>query len=223
MIYLAPNTRMFFDKPTLYGCMFNISRMVGGQMNALQAGCTWMLENNRFANGFIESLWHKELDTFKDYKDTCLGIVIPDWPFNASGTLDEFWKYQHIPKVYGYRVALVTQNGMTTNDIPWPEIDTLFIGGDDAHKRGLEGQTLALAAKERGKWVHVGRCNSGGEYLKRNGKVRGAMLKHWTWADSADGTTLIKHPTQQIASIENGLNLINGGAGHQLILLEKDK
>lgn len=219
MIYLAPRTQYFFDDPVNFGCIFSTAKQIGGQVEALKAGCLWTFENARFTGKFSESRWVPQLERWQEYKDTCIGIVIPDWPYKTRATLEDFWRYHHIPKMYGYRVALVTQNGMTIDDIPWNEIDTLFIGGDDAHKRGLEAQALALHAKQLGKWVHVGRVNSGGEYLKR-GKVRGAMLTHWTWADSADGTTLIKHPTQQVESIRQGVEYINTGAGHQLILCE---
>lgn len=220
MIYLAPRTPPFFDDPQTFGCIFSTAKQVGGQQLALEAGCKWIFENGRFTGKFQEGRWIKHLESLQPFVGTCIAIIIPDRPFNAQGTLEEFWRYHHIPKMYGYKVALVTQNGMAIQAIPWNEIDVLFIGGDDKHKRGLEAQTLALHAKELGKWVHVGRCNSGGKYLK-NGKVQGALLKHWTWADSADGTTLIKHPKQQLASIKSGVTLINeGNASHQLVLVE---
>lgn len=206
---MAPRTQPFFDDPQTYGCIFSTAKPVGGQMEALKSGCLWIFENARFTGKFKESRWIKNLERFQEFKDTCIGIVIPDWPFNAKGTLEEFERYHHVPKLYGYKVALVTQNGMTVKQILWQEIDTLFIGGNDQHKRGLEAQALALHAKQLGKWVHVGRCNSGR-----------AMLNHWTWADSADGTTLAKHPTQQLESITRGVELINSGASHQLILCE---
>lgn len=209
MIYMAPRTPPFFNDPVTYGCIFSTARPVGGQQEALWAGCKWIFENGRFTGKFREGKWIKQLKRYQEFSRNCVAIVVPDLPFDAQGTLEEFWRYQHIPKFYGYRIALVTQNGMTVQDIPWGEIDTLFIGGDDHHKRGLEAQQLALEAKRLGKWVHIGRCNSGT-----------AMLKHWTWADSADGTTLAKHPTQQLESITNGVKRINEGAGHQLILCE---
>jgi hypothetical protein len=210
MIYLAPTVKPFFNDPGHFGCIFGIAKPNGGRMEALRAGCWWLLENNRFTGKFTEKAWFKALPRYQIFKDRCIGIVIPDQPFDSAGTLAEFWKYQHFPREWGYRVALVSQNGMRADDIPWDHIDTLFIGGDDHHKRGLEAQNLALSAKSRGKWVHVGRCNSGR-----------AMLAHWTWADSADGTTLAIHPTQQLESIRSGVKAISNKASHQLILIDK--
>lgn len=209
MIYMAPRTNYFFEDPEIFGCIFSVAKQVGGQIKALQAGCRWLFENGRFTGKFRESTWINYLERFQEFSDTCIGIVVPDIPFDAAGTLAEFERYHHIPKLLGYPVALVTQNGMTISDIPWAEIDTLFIGGDDLHKRGLEGQILGFEAKRFGKWVHIGRVNSGK-----------AMLTHWTWADSADGTTLAIHPTQQFESIRNGVQSINDGTAKQLILLD---
>ncbi len=209
MIYTAPTTKYFLNDPKHFGCIFSVSRQVGGQILSLKLGCLWLFENARYTNRFNETKWIRLLQRFSPYKETNIGVAVPDIPYKAAETITEFWKYHHIPKMYGYKVAFVTQNGMTINDIPWSEIDTLFIGGDNKHKRGLEGQTLALEAKRLGKWVHVGRCNSGW-----------AMLNHWTWADSADGTTFIKHPYQQLDSIKNGVETINNGTSQQLILCE---
>jgi len=207
-IYLSPKPQHFLNDPVHFGCIFNVAKQVGGQFEALELGCWWIFDNSRFTNQWSEPKWIRWLERLQPYRATCLGIVVPDRPFDREGTLADFERYGHIPRFYGYPTTFVTQNGMTVDDIPWSEIDCLFIGGDDDHKRGYEGQQLALEAKRRGLWVHVGRSQSGT-----------AMLDHWTWADSLDGTTLVKHPTQQVESITAGVDYINAGTGHQLVLL----
>ena len=58
----------------------------------------------------------------------------------------------------------------------------LFVGGTDKHKL-TESWPFILAAKECGKWVHVGRINS----AKR--------MQMFAQADSADGTMLVREPS----------------------------
>lgn len=203
--YLSPKPSHFLEWPQYFQCIFGINRQVGKQFEALNAGCLWMLENNRFTKRFTESKWLHWLNRLEPWRDTCIAIVVPDVPFSAAGTLEQFRQYSHVPKMHGYPVALVTQNGMTINDITWNEIDTLFLGGDDEHKRGVDGQRLAFEAKHRGKWLHIGRCNSGQ-----------AMVEHWPYADSWDGTTLAKHPHQQVKSIITGIESVRNGRAYKL-------
>lgn len=119
---------------------------------------------------------------------------------NAAITLHLFRVYAHIPRELGYPVAMVTQDGMTPDDVPWSLLDTLFIGGSQYHKRGREAEALGTEAKRLGKWVHIGRVQSGQ-----------TMVKYWPWADSFDGTTLIRHKTQQMDSINSGLERLRRG------------
>lgn len=110
MIYMAPRTNYFFEDSENFGCIFSVSKQVGGQIKALQAGCRWLFENGRFTGKFREQTWINYLERFQEFSDTCIGIVVPDIPFDAAWTLAEFERYHHIPKLLGYPVALVTQN-----------------------------------------------------------------------------------------------------------------
>lgn len=64
--------------------------------------------------------------------------------------------------------------------VPWDDFDTLFIGGTDEFKLGLEARQAINRAQKRGKRIHVGRVNT----LPR--------LKYFTelGAESSDGTKL---------------------------------
>lgn len=211
-MYLSPSTRHFFDDPTHYGCMFNIVKQIGGQWDALEAGCYWILDNGQYRDKWTWTLWWKFLQAMLSYTDRCLGIAIPDrfsWidkrnkiprSDNHILTLHYFKVYHQIVKDLGYPVALVTQDGMTPEMIPWHLIDCLFVGGTDYHKRQLEADALISEAKRLGKWVHIGRVQAGS-----------TMLTYWPQADSFDGTTLIKNPIQQVKSINNGLDRIKQG------------
>ena len=112
--------------------------------------------------------------------DRCLFATAPDIPFDADGTLARFDEYLPRMKATGARIALVTQDGMQTEDIRWNDIDALFVGGSTAWKTGYESSVLIAEARRRGKWVHMGRVNS----LKRINAARSMGC------DSADGTYL---------------------------------
>ena len=60
----------------------------------------------------------------------------------------------------GLPTALVAQDGATVDSVPWDELAALFIGGSDEFKEGVAAASLIHAAKQRGRWVHVGRVNS---------------------------------------------------------------
>lgn len=180
-MYLSAKTAQFFDNPDVFGCMFSY-RKTGGQDAALKAGCKWMLDNGAFTGKFNSGKWIAQIKEMQPYNHNCIGLVLPDVPYDAAETIAKFMSYSVIiPKEFGYRYALATQDGMTPDMVPWPLFDVLFIGGSDAHKRGYEAETLALEAKRRGKWVHVGRVSS-----------PNAWGKYWTWADSFDGTTFAR-------------------------------
>jgi len=199
-IYLSPSVKHFTDDPFNFGCMFNIARQIGGQWDALENGCRWIIDNNQYKNGWTWAAWWHFLCLMADYKATCLGIPIPDRVGDAIMTLRLFRVYHGVIREMDYPVALVTQDGMTSEMIPWPDVDCLFIGGSNYHKRGKEAQELIFEAKRQGKWIHVGRTQAGS-----------TMLTHWPQADSFDGTTLIKHPTQQRQSIIDGVCRIRRG------------
>ena len=207
VIYLSSTTRQFFEYgPEYFGCMFNIARRTKRQMDALKDGCWWMLDNGAYSGKWTLSLWLREMWAMREYRHTCLGVIVPDVVYNWRKTLLRFLLLFWIPRLLGYRVAFATQDG--GHWVPWLLFDCLFVGGSNEHKRGLEAEQLGLLARKYGKWVHVGRCNSGW-----------AMVQHWPWADSYDGTTFSRHPTQQVESIISGLSVIRSAPAQQRKLL----
>lgn len=114
-------------------------------------------------------------------------------------------------RALGVPVALVCQNGLTPDMVPWTDIDWIFLGGcrwcpgcgwwpdftttigdtcpDCGHettewKVSAAAHRLAIAARERGKRVHMGRVNS-----RRRWTVAGLF-----GCDTADGTFLAFGP-----------------------------
>lgn len=112
--------------------------------------------------------------------DRCLFVVTPDKPFDANETLRRFAQYRPQMAQFGAPVAFVTQDGMHPEDLPWGDIDALFVGGSTEWKLGSESGAIITEARRRGVWTHVGRVNS-------RDKFRAARS---LGADSADGTIL---------------------------------
>lgn len=100
---------------------------------------------------------------------------------DAEATLALFPVYAARVRAMGFKVALVAQDGLEDLDIPWAELDAIFVGGSTEWKLGLAAAQITREAKRQGKWVHVGRVNSKRRYRYAMDVMR---------ADSADGTFL---------------------------------
>lgn len=138
----------------------------------------WAIDNGAFS-GFEEDQFIRLLDQCADRSSECMWVAAPDVVGDSAETLSRFLTWEPILRERKFRVALVSQDGMRTDDVPWGKLDCLFIGGTDAHKLGPEAVTLVREAKRLGKLVHVGRVNS----LKR---IRRCMRMG---VDSIDGTS----------------------------------
>jgi hypothetical protein len=108
-------------------------------------------------------------------------------------------------KALGFKVAFVIQDGCTSDEVPWDDIDAIFIGGSDDWKIGpfgiaLDGTPkgevpcapLVKEAKRRGKWVHMGRVNS---------RKRLRMAALFLGCDSADGTYFRFGPAKNVPTM----------------------
>lgn len=144
----------------------------------LSQGVRWILDNDAYSGNFNTEKWLSFLLKYKKYQDTCIGVTIPDVVGNSLKTLQQFGYYFQVVKDLGFPVAFVTQDGINPTMTSWQKIDTLFIGGTDEHKLGDETGIMIAEAKQRGKWVHVGRVNSE------------SRIKNFWMADSVDGTQL---------------------------------
>ena len=162
-------------------------------MAPIKNGVTWALDNNVFTMEFVVTKWIKALERYQQYLDTCLFAVVPDAVYNKERTLEMFEEYQPTLKDMGYPVALATQDGMTTADIPWHKIDAIFVGGSDEHKMGEAAGWIMKHALANQVHVHVGRVNS-----------RRRILRFW-FADSVDGTSPSIGPNTNTPAIANAV------------------
>lgn len=142
-----------------------------------RAGFLWAADNDCF-QGFDQPRFERMLDAISGVPG-CLFITSPDVVGSASETMALF-------RVWGAKVAqvgpvaLVGQDGLTSEDTPWDEISALFIGGTTEWKLSEDARLLMKEAKERRIWVHMGRVNS----------WRRVEYANACGVDSIDGTSM---------------------------------
>lgn len=178
----------------------------------------WAADNGCFGRGYPgDERWLEWLRRHSGHIERCLFATAPDVVGDAVGTLQRSWPFFEEIRRIGYPAALVAQNGLENELIPWDEFDCLFIGGGPdcpqhqfvrdpvrvgrganqqalcpecgavttEWKLGKAAADLANQALSHGKWVHMGRLNSG----KRFKYARDVVGCH-----SSDGTFLAFGP-----------------------------
>lgn len=174
MIYLSGTyTQILPQYRHRFGYMLNVNRQIGGEATAVQY--PWMLDNGAFNGKWSEGTWRRRLEQLAPYTATCIAAVVPDVVGDHAATLARWQQYADTVRTLGYRAAFATQAGATVDNVPWPEIDVLFVGDSEVRRRTYCGPLIA-EAKRRGVWVHVGRCNSE------------QMIRRYASANSVDGT-----------------------------------
>lgn len=128
----------------------------------------------------------------EQHREKCLFVACPDIVGSAQRTLEVFKWFR--PKLDGWRVALVCQDGQEYLPIPWDEIDAVFIGGSTSWKCSHHVLQIIKTAKLLGKWVHAGRVND---------PMRWAHFEE-AGADSGDGSGIARYTHMRIAVRERG-------------------
>lgn len=140
-------------------------------------------DNGKFGKGYPgDAEWFAWLDTLP--RENCLFAVAPDVVADAAATLAESAPWLPKIRAAGFPAALVAQDGLEHLDVPWDDIDVLFIGGSTEWKLSPHAARLARQAKDRGKRVHMGRVNSG----------RRKAIADLFECDTVDGTFLAFGP-----------------------------
>lgn len=138
------------------------------------------------------------LQSMADYRAGCLFVTAPDVVGDAIATA--ILAAPALPKIreVGYLAALVAQDGLEDmrDEIDWGSFDALFIGGSTEWKLSCHARSFAEEARQRGKWVHMGRVNS---------YTRLRLAKDWG-CHSADGTYLRSAPDENFGKMISWLN-----------------
>lgn len=169
---------------------------------AHDVGAVWAADNGCFSDKWDADKWWRFLVTNANRADTCLFAVAPDVVGDAYETHRRSMPWLQKIRDLGYPVAYVAQDGLEklrgrtesgglTFPAPWDSFDALFIGGSTEWKLGPHARAIVAEAKARGKWIHMGRVNSGRrfEYARAIG------------CDSADGTYLTFGPDTNLPKL----------------------
>lgn len=152
------------------------------------------LDNGCFSKFYAER-WAKQIEEAETKRP--IFVCLPDIVEDARRTLELFKYFWH--KTGGLPRCLVLQDGIGSHEIPWNDLEAVFIGGSDSFKISTEAMNAAKCAKMLGKWVHVGRVNT----IDR--------LNNWKeLADSIDGSGISQydHMLENLVSfIKNEHNL----------------
>lgn len=121
------------------------------------AGMPFAIDNGAFS-GFRRKAFDALLEREHANKSNCLFVTVPDVVAAGRRTL-EIWRFRH-DIVRGWPLAFVAQNGVEDLEIPWREMEAIFIGGGDPWKDSKSAIDIVKTAKAIGKHVHVGRVNT---------------------------------------------------------------
>jgi hypothetical protein len=139
---------------------------------------TWAADNDAYSD-WNPDRYRKMLDRVWGRKG-CLFVTAPDVVGDAERTLELFEEWYDDLSAVLQPIALVAQDGLVPDMVPWQRIDALFLGGSDLFKMGEDARSLVEQARARGKWVHMGRVNT-------QQRMRYAKAIR---CDSIDGTSL---------------------------------
>lgn len=174
----------------------------GGIEATVRAGFRWSADNGCFG-GFDEGACRAMWARLPGWPG-CLFVVVPDAVADHRETLrlwDEWWLTVR-ELTGGQPCAFVAQNGATVDNVPWDELDALFVGGDTEWKLSHHAARLTWEAHERGKWVHMGRVNSAKRIARALGTMcdsfDGTKWSRWSYAHRATGDRAQHTPTQLV-------------------------
>lgn len=124
----------------------------------------WCADNGCFSANtkvpFDIHRWFDWLTKKRPRASSCLFATAPDVVGDAVATLKRSRPWLPMIRQLGFPAALVAQDGLENLEVPWDEFDCLFIGGTTDWKLSEHAMLLIKEARDRGKWVHMGRVNS---------------------------------------------------------------
>lgn len=168
--------------------------------NAVVDGVDWCADNGVYAGTYPGDQWYMEwLAARAHLLHRCCFAVAPDVVGDAAATLERSAPMLPLIRRLGYPVALAAQDGIEALTVPWDEFDVLFIGGSTAWKLGPYARGVVAEARRLGKWIHMGRVNSG----------RRLRYAHAIGCHSADGTYLAHGPDTNLPKLLGWLRQID--------------
>lgn len=160
-------------------------------------GLKFAIDNECFTKEFDPDKYRRLLKRIMEIHGPidCLFVTAPDVVGNALATWDRSKDWLREIRKIGLPCALVAQDGLESMRIQWEQFDAIFIGGSTEWKLSSAAAWISIRARQKGKWVHMGRVNS---------VYRASRLLEFP--DSVDGTAWAKHPTKYAKLWQNWLN-----------------
>jgi hypothetical protein len=155
----------------------------------------WAADNGCFSPSWKPDAWKTWI---VQVDRRALFAAVPDTVGDWQETRYRWIEYSKIIKGLGLRAAYVIQDGQPSRWMPWDDLDAVFIGGSTEWKLSDESRTLVNEARDRGKWVHMGRVNS----------LRRMMIARDWGCDSSDGTYLAFGPDVNTPKLVRSLDLL---------------
>lgn len=116
------------------------------QRNVIPDGVPWCADNGVFGKGYPgDGPWLEWVASRPWDQRLCLFVVAPDVVGDAAGTLARSVPFLPAIRSLGYPAAFVAQNGAEQLDVPWDELDALFLGGGlecPQHGQEMEPRTV---------------------------------------------------------------------------------
>lgn len=90
----------------------------------------WAADNGCFGVGYPgDAGYLRWLTAQQPWAGSALFATAPDVPGDAIATLERSQPFWAALRARGFKAALVAQNGMNADGLPWSEIDAVFLGG----------------------------------------------------------------------------------------------
>lgn len=174
LVHSSPTTLDKHRHPNL-GVLMSPRRFYPGVGDA--AGWRWAADNDAYSD-WNPQRFSAMLDAIRHWSG-CLFVSSPDVVGDHAATLALYYAWQDRLAACGQPIAFVAQDGASPDDVPWSDVEALFVGGSTEYKMGAGARELIVEAKRRRLWVHIGRVN--GHRRLTYAKAVGA--------DSVDGTS----------------------------------
>jgi hypothetical protein len=160
----------------------------------------WAADNGCYSQGgrFSLDAYLVWLERLRPHQATCLFAVAPDVMGDAAATWQRSAPVLPVLRQMGYRAAVVAQDGFEDTQPCWDAFDCLFVGGTTEWKLSRHAWDAVRQARQRGKWVHMGRVNS-------HRRVTTARLMG---CQSVDGTYLAFGPDKNIGKLAGWLRYV---------------
>jgi hypothetical protein len=146
-----------------------------------EAGIPWAADNDCFQR-LDEGAYRAMLQAIYGLNG-CKFVVAPDVVGDWKATAHLYDKWQEELSAAWLPIAYVAQDGQPSKQVPWGGIDSLFIGGTTEYKLSADAERLGREARERGKWLHMGRVNSRKrfDYARSTGcnSIDGSSFSRW--------------------------------------------